>query len=300
MLRAGLDTGCSLLRLGKFPLLPGALRLIGDGLPQSSRPGQTFGCTSFRAAAALTICLFLDACSTSAPPVSAQPPAPILRPSVQVFSADWTKQPLHIAYGCVKGGVFDCSDLPLDAEWAGYQQCLDPTPNVCFTPHDGVMDFTAGDPGYALVSAYALPTSGVISIRAVITARNNCNPVSDVSFVGPVIYAGEGASIDPDGDYAALYIECFNGALPRLVIYRPSLTNPVSQVAIVPGSTHELGIDWDIGNGITYSDNGVVVFTETSVFDPADGLTLKRAPHPALWFGSVAGTVRSFDVTVGP
>lgn len=250
----------------------------------------------------------LSACSGGTPlPPPGPLPAPTPRPGVAAFSADWTA-PLGAALVCGGPGhadPFECA-LPPGAKWGVLLQdgnggigCVDPQPTVCFNLTSGQLGFHAVTPGMALISAQTLQNSGTISIRAVVTATNDCNTTNDVSFVGPVIYNGEGAQYDTDGGYRAFYLTCWDNGPITANLYSPTHAAAVSQVHYMPGSTHSLRIDWRLGVSAVYLVDDVPVFTEYPGFS-ADSLSLSRPPRPALWFGNVSGAVGQFDVYQAP
>jgi len=250
-----------------------------------------------QALAILALTLAGCAAGGSNPPPQPVQPGP---PPVPTFSADWTA-PLGIALRCGGPGLltpFGC-DLPEGAKWGvlpqegnGGMDCVDPQPNVCFQPHDGVLGFHAGAPGMALVSARTLDGSKPISVKAVVTVENDCR---DVSYAGPVIYGGGVDDGDPTGTYAAAYISCAGPSDPvKVWIYRPTLASPISgPVNLGP---HTLRIDYVPSRGFVISLDGAVILDHELGSDP---LTFPNDPRPAMWFGNATGAVGRFDVFTG-
>ncbi len=217
------------------------------------------------------------------------------------FAADWTP-PLHIELRCGGPGLltpFVC-DLPPDAVWGvlpqadgGGSGCIDPQPNVCFQPENGILRFHSGDPGMALVSARTFDGSQPISVEAVVNVTNDC---SGISYMGPVIYGGGVDDGDPTGTYAAAYISCTAPGDPvKVWIYRPTLATPISS-PVSPGP-HTLRIDYTPGQGFVILLDGTVIHDHELGSDP---LTFPHDPHAALWFGAADGYVARFDVFTGP
>ena len=218
------------------------------------------------------------------------------------MAADWTA-PLHVALRCGGPGLlspFGC-DLPADALWGvlpqegnGGMACVDPQPNVCFQPSGGVLNFHAGRPGMALVSARTFDRDHPISVEAVVDVTNDC---SDLSYAGPVIYGGGVDDGDPTGTYASAYISCGGpGDPPRLWLYRPTLATPVTG-PLAPGP-HAVGIYYRPGYGFDIGLDGAIVQSEARL--GGDALTFPRDPHAALWFGGAQGSVGRFDVYTAP
>ncbi len=254
--------------------------------------------------------LLLAACADPGPSPVPSPPTPsVPRPGVLAFSATWAA-PLGAALAC--GGPpgtaspFSCS-LPPGTAWGvlpqpgnGGNDCVDPEPNVCFQPAGGQLGYHAVNPGMALISATTLPRNAPISIEAVVTATNDCT-TGQVSYVGPVIYDGEGATWDPPGNYRSLYLSCTGGGdQVRAWLYGPTYAGPIAQTTYAAGSTHVLRIDWAPGTSITYLVDGAVFLVETPGSKSADSLTFAQDPHPALWFGLSSGLIGRFDAYTGP
>lgn len=257
----------------------------------------------------LALALLLAGCAGGGaglpPGGAAPPPAPIDRPGVLAFAADWTP-PLHAAMRCGGPGLlspFAC-DLPADAVWGvlpqaggGGMGCVDPQPNECFQPADGVLNFHSGRPGMALVSARTFDGGKPISVEAVVNVTNDC---SDVSFMGPVIYGGGVDDGDPTGTYIAAYISCTAPSDPvKLWIYRPTYAGPVNSIPVPPG-THAVRIDYIPGQSFTILLNRVVQLVITPGSLSNDALLFPHDPHAALWFGGVDGHVGRFDVFTEP
>jgi len=243
--------------------------------------------------------LLLAGCAaggSNPPPQPAQSgPPPV--PRTPAFSADWLP-PLGIALRCGGPGLltpFEC-DLPPDAVWGvlpqegnGGMACVDPQPNVCFQPENGVLRFHAGAPGMALVLGRTFDGTKPITVEAVLDVTNDC---SDVSYAGPVIYGGGVDDGDPTGTYAAAYISCTAPTdPPKVWIYRPTLASPISS-PVSPG-THTLSIEYTPGHPFIIRLDGAVILDKELGSDP---LTFPNNPHPALWMGAAQGTVSKFDV----
>lgn len=257
------------------------------------------------------ICLLLLAgCGTSPgySGPSAPPPAPVERPGTLAWSADWTV-PLGAAIACGGPGLsnpFGC-DLPAGAKWGvlpqpgnGGEACALSTPNECFTLNNGTLGFHAVTPGMALISADPIPNTGTVSISGTFTATNDCSTTTDVSFVGPVIYNGEGDDTDPTGGYLALYLVCYQNSPITVNIYGLNHTSPIPSAQYQPGSTHSLRIDWTYGVSAAFLVDDVPVWTDYANVGNAGPLTLSRPPHPSLWFGNVTGYAGQFDVYTAP
>lgn len=308
-------------RLGKMTLPTGIdTRLPSDPAPtfMSARRPSTLGGrlerlkgTSIRAAAGLTLCVLAACGSTPSPPIPA-PPAPLPRPGTLAYTADFTA-PMGIALGCGGGGYgsgdpFSC-DLPASANWGVLNQpqaaCPDPTPNKCFQPAGGVMGFTTlPDAGMALISAQTAPKDAPISVEEVVTATLNCSPGVSVSYVGPVLYDGEGVGEGMNGKYYALYLSCWAPAgdlQVRASAYSGLHGGPaVGPTTYAPGSTHALRIDYYPGDKVVYSVDEVPVLTETAGSLTPGPIAFAHDPHPAMWFGGVVGSVSRFDWFTGP
>jgi hypothetical protein len=251
----------------------------------------------------------LSACSGGTPlPPPGPPPSPTPRPGVPVVTADWTA-PLGLSQPCGGPGLsdpFGCS-LPSWARWGALPQdgngglgCVDPEPNVCFQPDGLRLNFHSGDPGMALVWGGTVPR-GVISIEAEITATLDCS--TPVSYVGPVLYDGEGPPGNPTGNYFAFYYTC--GAIagppqPQLLAYvPPTMTQPVSPRIYPNGSSFRLRMDYVRGERVDFMVDDITVFSVTPA-TPGVSPVFNADPHPALWFGNVTGAIGRFDVYAAP
>ncbi len=253
--------------------------------------------------------LLISACSNDGGGNNPIPPPPVItpRPGALVFTANWTP-PLGVALVCggpVYNDPFTCS-LPLGAIWGvlpqegnGGNGCIDPEPNVCFQPSGGVLNYSASDPGMALVRSETLSRASPISVEAVVTASNDCPP-GTVSYVGPVIYDGEGALGNPTGNYRSEYLSCANGGLVQVWLYGPTYAGPIGPAIYAEGVKHSLRIDWTPGTSFVYYVDGVPILTETPGSKSADSLVFNHDPRPALWFGRSKGTIERFDVYSGP
>lgn len=255
-------------------------------------------------AISLILALALASCGGGSPPLPTPTPAP--RPGNLVLSASWTA-PMGVSLKCGGEGLsdpFGCQLAP-SALWGvppalgnwGYD-CVDPEPNVCFQPSGGVLGYSFVNSAIGLVSASTVPKGGTTSIETVITATYDC---SQVAYAGPVIYDGEGAAGDPDGNYRALYLSCpGDGGDVHLWLYSPTKAAALGPWTFAQGSAHDLRIDFVPGVSFTYFIDGSVVFTETPFSFSGDAMTFTQDPHPALWFGSSVGKVGRFDVYAGP
>lgn len=264
--------------------------------------------TSFRVAAAGALCL-MAACGSTPTPIATPTGPPVARPGTLAWSADWTTSPMGVALACGGPGLsdpFGC-DLPPGARWGtlpqpgnGGQACVDPQPTVCFQPSGGALGFHAVTPGMALISSDTIPNTGTVSIRGVFTATNDCNTTTDVSFVGPVIYNGEGDNTDPTGGYLAVYLVCYQNSPITVNIYGLSHTSPIPSAQYQPGSTHSLRIDWTYGVSAAFLVDDVAVWTDYANVGGVGPLTLSRPPHPSVWFGAAQGKAGDFTVYVLP
>lgn len=252
---------------------------------------------------ALLLSLLLAACGGS--PAPAPPgPTPTPRPGVLAFTASW-QAPLGAAAYC--GGdlssPFECA-LPAGATWGVLKQdgngglgCVDPQPNLCFDPENGVLNYSSGNPGMALISARTFSIASAISVRSYITATNDCS--GPASFVGPSIYDGEGDKWDPSGNYRVIYLSCAGGSQPQAWVYGPTYAGPLAATTYAQGSTHALRIDWIPGVSFTYFVDDFPVAVETTNLWSADPLSFNQSPHFAIYFGISKGQVGASDVFTG-
>lgn len=244
------------------------------------------------------------------PPAPPAPPAPVTipRPGTLTYSANWTA-PIGAALFCLDDGpgdIFACH-LPAGALWGVLPQagnggigCVDPEPNACFQPSGGVLGYSAGTPGMALISAQSVPATAPVSIEAVVTINFDCT--QGVPYTGPVVYDGEGPPTDPTGNYLALYLSCTGGMVDSQIqawvywgavnLAAPLATNGTTYAN---GSTHALRIDYIPGVSATYFVDDVVVGVDTAATWGAAAFTFSQPPHPALWFGASTGSVWRFD-----
>jgi hypothetical protein len=250
----------------------------------------------------ILLALLLAGCASDAPISNPPPPVHMApRPGAQVFAADWTP-PLGALGPCdPSSSPFTCDHLPEGSKWGVLAQegngglgCIDPQPNVCFQPVDGILNFHSGSPGMALLSAQTFDRNQPMSIEAVVSVTNDCR---DVSFMGPVIYGGGVDDGDPTGTYAAAYISCTSPSdPPKLWLYRPTIATPTHSGPVSPGP-HTVRIDYRPGYGFDLLLDGVVVQPEEHLSN--DPVTFPHDPHAALWFGLVDGNVGRFDLMVG-
>ena len=269
----------------------------------------------------VALAALLASCGGSPAPPAPSPPLPTttLRPGTLAGAASWTS-PLGTALYALDdgpGGAFTLHTPP-GATWAvlpapgnGGDACVDygpaplyPLPNACYQISNGQLGVSVTPGGMALISTQALPTDQPVSIEAVITISLDCT--QGVSYIGPVLYNGEGPPTDPSGNYYGLYLSCTGGAVDspnQAWAYKGELdaAAPVllSSATYANVSTHALRIDWIPGVSVTWLVDEVVQEVDTS---PPAYLAMSQGPHPAIWSGALKGSsyVGRFDWYSGP
>lgn len=239
------------------------------------------------AAAALTICLILEACSTPAPPIPAPTSTATPRPGALAWSADFTSPSIGVGLECSEDVPPRC--FGSDAPWLTFnrpgtqgQACVDPGPNACYSTQAGTLKLTGYSPGWPLFTRETF--DGAISVEAV--AYATCTGPG--CYFGPVVYNGE-------MNYRAVYFAAA-GDRVQAWLYAPVVAVPLSAVTYPQGTQLTLRVDYDGVDTWRYYVNGELTLTETPGSLGPDRTSFSNAPHLSVFMGEAFGGISRLDV----